>query len=234
MSGERYVGIEVAGIGSMATRQLLAQLAERYQRELGCHVSMTSIGGIEAARRVQTGEAFDFAVLASGAIDRLIETGHLVAGRTDVARSRMAVAVANDGPRPDITSSAALREAVLGASRIGYSTGPSGDHLMKLFADWGIAEKMVARLVQAPPGVPVGRLIAEGKVALGFQQMTELINLPDIVVLGPLPEDVQLTTVFSAAICTVSRRVDAAQDLLSFLASEATSEVKRAFGMEPV
>ncbi|MBU9205442.1 substrate-binding domain-containing protein [Burkholderia multivorans] len=217
----------------MATRQMLAELVERYRRETGHRVSVTSIGGVEAARRVQAGEMFDFAVLASGAIDRLIEAGHLAADRTDIARSGMAVAVGNSAPRPDVSSSAALREAVLRAPRIGYSTGPSGDHLMKLIAGWGLTDELAPRLVQAPPGVPVGRLIAEGEVAIGFQQLTELINIPGVVVLGPLPADMQLITVFAAAVCTVSRRAEVARNFLSFLASEATCEVKHIFGMEP-
>lgn len=233
MADEQERDIGLAGIGSMATRQMLIQLSEQYQRESGYCVNMTSIGGVEAARRVQAGEAFDFAVLASAAVDRLIGAGHLVAGRTDVARSGMAVAVAKGAPRPDIASSVALRKAVLQAPRIGYSTGPSGDHLMKLFANWGIADELAPRLLQAPPGVPVGRLISDGKVSLGFQQLTELMNVRGVEVLGPLPDDTQLITVFSAAICAVSGRVDVARHFLSFLTSESASAVKRVFGMEP-
>ncbi|WP_321857366.1 substrate-binding domain-containing protein [Paraburkholderia tropica] len=222
------------GIGSMATCQFLTQMTQQYRNESGRHVDATSTGGVEAARRVQAGEPFDFAILASGAIDRLIGAGHLVGRRVDVVRSRAAVAVRQGASRPDIGSSSALRQTVLHAGRIGYSTGPSGDHLLALFARWGVSDELAPRLVQAPPGMPVGRLIAEGKVELGFQQQSELMTVDGVEVLGPLPDDVQLMTVFSAGVCAVSGRIDAARHFLSFLTSASADAAKRLSGMEPV
>ncbi|WP_246025027.1 substrate-binding domain-containing protein [Paraburkholderia dinghuensis] len=227
------MGDVLTGVGSMATRKLLADLIDQYRRESGCRVSVTSIGGVEAVRRVQDGEPFDFAVLASGALERLAVDGHVAVARIEIVRSGMAVAVAAGAPHPDIGSAAALRDAILGASRIGYSTGPSGEHLLKLIARFGIAQVIGSRIVQTPPGVPVASLIASGEVELGFQQLSELTGAPGIEVVGPLPPDVQLTTVFSAAICSASQRQEAAARFLAFLASEQTDAVKRAHGMEP-
>lgn len=223
----------VTGVGSMATRRMLADLIDQYQRETGCRVSVTSLGGVEAARCIQDGEPFDFAVLACGALERLAAGGHVAATRTDIVRSGMAAAVRTGVPHPDIGSAAALRDAILQAPRIGYSTGPSGDHLMWLIEHVGIAQVMGPRIVQAPPGVPVANLIASGAVELGFQQLSELADAPGIDVIGPLPPEVQLVTVFSAAICTASQRRDAAARFLSFMASERTGAIKRAHGMEP-
>jgi molybdate transport system substrate-binding protein len=222
-----------AGVGSMATRQLLARLVDLYERESGRRVNVTSVGGVEAARRVQAGEAFDFAVLASGAIDRLLAGGHLVGARVDIARSSMAVAVAAGAPYPDIGSEAALRETILRAARIGYSTGPSGDHLLRLFERWGMAETIAPRLVKAQPGVPVASLIAKGEVELGFQQFSELKDVAGVDVIGPLPAGAQLVTVFSGAVCAISQQGQAAADFLAFLASEQAAGAKRACGMEP-
>lgn len=226
-------GVPLAGVGSMATRLLLADLANAYERESGHRVNIAALGGVEAARRVHAGEAFDFAVLASGAIERLAAQGSLVGARTDVVRSGMAVAVAAGAPRPDIGTERALREAILAASRIGYSTGPSGDHLLRLFERWGMAEAIHPRLVKAPPGVPVASLIAKGAVEIGFQQLSELKDVPGVDVVGPLPAGAQLVTVFSGAICAVSRQPQAAADFLAFLASERTDALKRVHGMEP-
>jgi molybdate transport system substrate-binding protein len=173
-------------------------------------------------------------VLAADAIDRLAVAGRVLpASRVDLVRSGVAIAVASGAPRPDIGSQAAVREAILGARTIGYSTGPSGLHLVRLFERWGIAETVASRIVQAPPGIPVGELIARGEVELGFQQLSEMMHLPDIDVAGVLPDDIQLVTVFAAAVCTTSRQAEEAQALISFLASAQAASVKLAHGMQP-
>src|SRR5690606_11763603 len=105
------------------------------------------------------------------------------------------------------------------ARTVGCSTGPSGVALARLFDHWGIAEQVQARLVVPPPGTPVGALIARGEVELGFQQLSELMFLPGIDVLGPLPEPIQITTVFAGGVPTASRQPQAAQALLERLAA---------------
>lgn len=222
----------VTGISSMATRPLLARLAALYEHETGARVSITSIGGVDVARRVRNGEPFDFVVLASDAIEQLAADGHVDAGsRVDVARSGIAVAVASGATRPEIGTEAALRDAVLRAGRIGYSTGPSGMHLTRLFVRWGIADAIAPRIVQAPPGVPVGQLIAAGDVELGFQQLSELMHAPGIDVAGALPDEVQAVTVFAAAICGTASDRAAAARFLAYLASPQADCVKSQYGM---
>jgi molybdate transport system substrate-binding protein len=224
----------IAGISSMATRSVLDELAQKYARLSGQPVAIESVGGVAAARRVEDGEAFDVVVLASDVIDRLTAAGRVVAGsRADLVRSGVAIAVASGAQRPDVGSEAAVREAVLSARSIGYSTGPSGAHLQRLFKRWGIADTVAARTVQAPPGVPVGALIARGEVELGFQQLSEMIHVPGIDVIGPLPHDIQIVTVFSAGICTASGKREAAGALLSFLASSQSDAAKLGHGMVP-
>jgi molybdate transport system substrate-binding protein len=225
---------QIIGISSMATRQVLAELVEEYGRESGRRVAIEAVGGVVAARRVQEGEPFDIVILASDAIDRLAAAGRIdPASRTDLVRSGVAIAVAAGSPPPDIGTEAALRDAVLAARSIGYSTGPSGSHLSRLFGRWGIDETIASRIVQAPPGVPVGTLVARGEVEIGFQQLGELMHLPGVDVVGSLPPEVQIITVFSAAVCTASRQKDASRALLSFLASPRTASVKLRHGMEP-
>ena len=225
---------EIRIISSMATRHLLADLIHQFQQTSTQQVSTESIGGVDAAKRVQSGEAFDVVVLAVNAIDKLIDAGRIVAGsRVDLVRSGVAVAVRSGAPRPDIGSEDAVKRAVLAAGSLGYSTGPSGVQLDKLFQRWGIADQLRSRIVQAPPGVPVGTLVAEGKVELGFQQLSELMHLKGIDVLGPLPPAIQITTTFSAGVSVASTLPDAARKLLDFMASPATAEAKRCNGMEP-
>jgi molybdate transport system substrate-binding protein len=234
MVTDQTVSHAVRGLSSMATRNVLTDLVKQYAQHSPQRVSIESLGGVEAARRVQDGEPFDMVVLAADAIDRLAMAGRIVPGsRADLARSGVAIAVATGAPQPAIASEAAVRDAVLAARSIGYSTGPSGSHLSRLFERWGIAETIAPRIVQAPPGVPVGSLIASGEVELGFQQLSELIHLPGVDVIGSLPPDIQVVTVFSAAVCTAAGHADEAQALISFLASPQGAPVKLAHGMDP-
>jgi molybdate transport system substrate-binding protein len=225
----------LTGISSMATRGVLAELVEEYQWQCGQRVVIESVGGVAAAQRVQDGEPFDMVVLAADAIDRLAEGGRIdPRSRVALARSGVAVAVATGAPRPSIRTETSLRDAILAARSIGYSTGPSGSHLVRLFERWGITEAIASRIVQAPPGVPVGTLVARGDVELGFQQRSELMHLPGIDVIGSLPAEIEAITVFSAAVCTNSEQHEAVTALLAFLASPGADAAKRRHGMEPV
>ncbi|MCX7149795.1 MAG: substrate-binding domain-containing protein, partial [Rhodocyclales bacterium] len=193
-----------------------------------------SVGGVDAAKRVLAGETFDVVVLAADAIDKLIAAGRVIAdSKTDLVRSAVAIAVRSGAPRPDIGSEDALRRAVLAARTVGYSTGPSGMALTKLFERWAIAEAVRERIVQAPPGVPVGQLVASGEVELGFQQLSELMHLPGIDVLGTMPPGCEIVTTFSAGLCATSTQPEAVRALLAFMRSPAAADAKRRHGMEP-
>lgn len=215
----------------MATRALLAELTAGFSAASGQPVQIESVGGVDAARRVATGEAFDIVVLASDAIDRLIAAGHLAPGRVDLVRSAVAMAVPQGQPVPAVRNQAELRAAVQAAPSIGYSTGPSGVALQALFAQWGLADEMAARTVQAPPGVPVASLVAQGRVALGFQQLSEMLDVPGITLVGTLPADAAIVTTFSAGM--PAGGLPRVQALLDHLNSPAAAEVKRRHGMDP-
>jgi molybdate transport system substrate-binding protein len=220
-------------ISSMATRELLAALAAQYQHATGVTVRAEAAGGVEVAKRIADGESWDVVVLAANAIDKLIADGVVLAGRVDLARSGVAIAVRADALRPPVVTPAEVKAAVLAAPSLSYSTGPSGVYLEKLFKHWEILDEIRPRIVVPPPGVPVGTLVAEGRAALGFQQLSELMNLPGIAVLGPLPDAIQTMTVFSGGVCSTSAHPGAARAFLDELASPATAALKLRYGMEP-
>jgi molybdate transport system substrate-binding protein len=221
----------VRGISSMATRQVLADLTSAHTARTGQVVVIESVGGVDAAKRVQAGEAFDLVILASDAIDKLIAAGHLKPGRIDLVRSGVAACVRAGAPVPDLSSEAAVKAAVLAADKISYSTGPSGVALHKLFERWGIADAVAGKTVQAPPGVPVASLVARGEVALGFQQLSELLHVEGITIAGPLPEPIQITTVFSAGVAVNTPHADAVHALLTFMTSREADAAKQRQGM---
>lgn len=221
----------------MATQAVLTQLCQMYADQTGVQWQIESVGGVTAAERVRAGESFDAVLLASDAIGRLIATGHVLPGsQTDWVDSPVALAVAQGTPVPEIGSEAALRQAVLAAPQLSYSTGPSGVYLETLFQRWGILDSIRSRIVVPPPGTPVGTLVAQGRATLGFQQLSELMALPGLTVVGCLPPEVAYLTTFSAGLPATLRddpsRQAAARAFLSFLASPATLVTKQRHGMD--
>ena len=217
----------------MATKSVLLSLASRYAAASGQDVQVTAIGGVDALKRMQSGEQTDIVVLASKAIEQLVSESRVLAGsRVDLVKSGVYVAIPDGASRPDISSEAALKALVVGAVSVGFSTGPSGVYLERLFSDWGITEQVRERLIQAPPGVPVASLIAQGKIAVGFQQLSELQGVPGVHILGPLPPAIQLITTFSGAVASSSRQTERAHAVLQFIASPETAATKSEYGMQ--
>lgn len=224
----------LTGLSSMATRALLADLATAHAAAAGPRVDIASVGGVDAARRVAAGEPVDLVFLAADALAMLESAGHLRPGsQVDLVRSEVVGAVPAGAPVPAIGDEAALRAAVLAAPRIGYSTGPSGTALLALFARWGLADTLRDRLLQAPPGVPVGTLVARGEVALGFQQRSELSGTGGLTLIGALPPACAIVTVFSGAVAAASARPDAAAAVLRAFAAPDTAALRRRHGFEP-
>lgn len=225
----------ITGISSMATRQLLAELIARYRDATGRTVAIEAMGGVDAAKRVRAGEVFDLVILAADVIEKLEAEGHLVAGsRIAFVRSPMAMAVRAGEPRPDIDNEETAKAALMSARSIGYSTGPSGTHLLTVLKSWGLdSAAEPGRFVQAKPGIPVATLVARGEAAIGIQQLSEFLGQPGIEVVGVLPPPVQAVTTFSIGIGARSAHAEEARDVIAHLNAPEAIEMKRRFGMEP-
>ncbi|MCB1274712.1 MAG: substrate-binding domain-containing protein [Leucobacter sp.] len=208
-------------------------------------LDIESVGGVDAERRVAGGEAFDLVFLAQGALGRLAAGGHVLADTvTPLVLSQTAAAVPagpGDPATAELPEGVAfadadeMRAALLRAARIGYSTGPSGTALVQMIDEWGFADELGERLVQARPGVPVARSLAEGEVDLGFQQLSELAGQPGIRILGVLPKDCAIDTVFGGAVAAASADPAAARAVLSRFASPEVAQIKaaHAFALPP-
>lgn len=224
----------IHAVSSMATRALMGELFQHWTEHHAPAATVESVGGVEALRRVRAGEAFDVAILSSDAISTLETEGWVAPpGSVPLVESRVAMAVRMGTELPRVSTEAELRDAVLDAGSIGYSTGPSGVALQKLFQRWGIEDAVRAKTVQAPPGVPVGSLIADGRVELGFQQYSELMHLERLQVIQRMPPGTEVTTIFSAAINKESPNLEQARRLLGFLGSPDTTATKLRHGMAP-
>ncbi|MFV0320287.1 MAG: molybdate ABC transporter substrate-binding protein [Microbacterium sp.] len=219
----------------MATRHVLADLAAVAADEGLPQLQIEAVGGVDAARRVREQEPFDLVFLAAGALGKLAAEGH-VDERTvaPLVVSSVAAAVASEtttaAERPDgiaFTDAAAMRDAIRTGGRIGYSTGPSGDALVQMIAEWGLSDELGDRLVQARPGVPVAASVAAGEVDLGFQQLSELVGQPGIRILGVLPPDRAIDTVFAGAVGAATSDGARAHELLNAFTSGAADQVKR-------
>lgn len=197
----------------------------------------TSMGtGEQAIRaRVARGEAVDVVIVDADALDDMVRNGLIVASsRVALARSGIGIAVRAGARKPDISSVDALKRALLAATSVAYSASVSGDYLVKeVFPRLGIADQMKAkgRRIERER---VGAVVARGEAEIGFQQLSELLPIQGIEVVGPLPSDVQRITTFSAGIAVRAQHPETAKALIDFLASRAASDVVARSGMEPL
>lgn len=222
----------------MATRVLLAELSAA-SAAIGLPlVEIESVGGVDAARRVALGERVDLVILASDALQDLAQHGHVVPSSvTPLASSHTAIAIRSRGSfdatppsTPAFDDAVGVRAALRDAGSVGYSTGPSGAALLRQIENWNMAAEMRDRLVQARSGTPVARLVADGEVDIGFQQLSEMIGQDGIRILGVLPPDCAIETVFAGGVATATADPAAALSVLSFFCSAAAAPIKRMHG----
>ncbi len=225
---------EIKVIGSPGFREAYTDLLPGFERSTGHHVT-TIWGGVnEIATRVADGEVADIVILPAAQINDLIGKGKLASEtRVDVAKSGIGVAIRAGAPKIDAASSDGIRKALIAAKSIAYSSGPSGVHMADVIQKWGLADQLKAKIRISPPNTPVGVMIARGDADIGFQQVSELIRITGIDYLGPLPDDINEITVFSAAIHRNALAPDAAKALVKYLSAPEAAPAIRKTGMNP-
>jgi len=226
--------VEIKIISSNAMREALLELFPGFEHASSDKPVPTFVGGVDIMKRMAAGETCDLVIMAGPQIDQLIAQGKVAAGsRVDLVRSGIGVAVPAGAPRPDICSAEAIKQALIAANSITYSSGPSGVYLANLFARMGIADELKPKIKTVPPGVPAGSLVAKGEAEIGFQQISELMPVAGIDLIGPLPADIQEITVFSGGVHTAATQPDAAKALMKFITSPAAALIIKKKGLDP-
>lgn len=218
-----------------AAKEAVTAAISSFEKSSGHTVTISWTGTEAITKRIGEGEVVDVVVNAAQNIDRLTADGKLTQGtRTDFARSSIGVAIAPSATRPNVSSVDELKSALLAAKSIVISSGTSGRYLADLFARLGVAEQIKAKVKQTPSGALVGDLLAAGEAELGFQQVSELINVNGIQYLGPIPAEIQSYTVYSAAIHSQSTQADLARSLVKALRQPEAAAAAKKSGLEPL
>lgn len=225
---------------SGALTEAYTRLTPQIERAIG-HRLVTARGASMGAapdaipQRLARGEAADVIILAAGGFDALAARGLAIPGsRIDLVNSRIGLAVRAGQPRPDISTVDALRRTLLAAPSIAYSASASGVYFeTELLARLGIQAEVGPRSRRIL-SERIGTVVARGDAALGLQQMSELMPIPGIDILGPLPEEVQRVTIFSAGLPTNVRNREGAAALIAYLRGAEAGVVIRATGLDPI
>jgi molybdate transport system substrate-binding protein len=217
----------------------LDELAPEFERATGHKLTISFGPSARIAKMVADGEVHDVAIVTDQGHEALTTQGRFVPGlRADVARSAMGMAVQKGANKPDISSAEKFKAAMLAAKSLGMSNpvggGQSGANLIKIFEKLGIAEAMKNKLTFGPGGPAglIGNFLVRKEIEIGIQQMPELMAVPGIDIIGPLPPDIQMKTVFSAGLSTAAKNAEGGRALIQFLVAPQAAAVVRSKGME--
>lgn len=227
---------EIRMVSAMALHATWLELMPQYEKASGDKVTIIWSPGLEVARKVESGEKADIAVLAAAGVDGLIRKGFLADGSgVPLVNSLIGIAIRPGAARPDLTSVASFRKSLLDARSVVLSAGTSSIYLRKLFQNMGIANEMQAKLYRSPDGRTenVANVLRRGDADLGFQQVSELIDEKGIELVGPIPRDVQEVTVWSAGLYRDAPSAERARALIRFIRSPEAATIIRKHGLDP-
>jgi molybdate transport system substrate-binding protein len=229
--------VEIRVMHGGAFTQVMRGVVPGFERATGCKVvpHRDTVGAL--SKKIEAGEAFDVAVLTPEAIDKFVSSGTIVAGsRTDIARVGVGVVVKEGTPRPDISSVDAFRRMLMTAKSVAYidprAGGSSGIYLAGLFERLGVADALKSKAVLIHGGA-VAEHVVNGEAEVGVHQISEILPVKGSILVGPLPDEIQNYTTYSAGISTNTKASAAAKALISALASADAAAVIRSKGMEP-
>ncbi len=225
--------IKVASAG--AVRAIVTELAQAFEKETGHKVSL-AFGTVGVTRQRLASESVDVVIMSEVAIDEAIKQGQVVAGgRTDIARTGMGVGVREGAPRPDISTSDAFKRSLLAAKSITYvdpaQGATSGIHFAGILKTFGIEDAMKPKTTLVPGGYPA-ELVAKGEVEMVVHQISEIVPIKGVVLVGPLPKDVQKTTIYSTGIAAKAAAPDVARAFVAYLIAPSVRPKFAAAGLD--
>ena len=226
---------EIKVLVSNALKSTMEELAPQFEKASEQKLLMTFGAAAEIKTSIEKGAAVDVAILTAGVTDDLVKEGKLTAaGRADIARSGAGVAARKGAPKPDISTTEGFKRALIDAKSIAYvAAGATAPYLMGVFERLGIADQVKPKLKPQPTSNPAAKAVADGEAELGITQISEILPYAGAELVGPLPAEVQLYTVYPAALATDTKDPDAAKALIKFLTAPAAVAVLKAKGLSP-
>jgi molybdate transport system substrate-binding protein len=225
---------EIKLLASGALKEAYLELLPKFEAASGHRVMPLWSSTTDIQKRVAAGEVADLVILGDSGTQALIKDGKLIAStRAVFAKSGIYIAVRSAAPKPDISSADTLKQSLLAAKSVGYSEGASGTYLVGMFQKLGIYDQVKAKASIAKANEPVGEKVAQGEAEIGFHQLSELMPVKGIDIVGPLPAELQFITVFSGALHHDAQEPPAAQALIQFLIAPAAGASIKRFGLEP-
>lgn len=228
---------ELKVYSTIGVQGAVEELASQFEQASGHHLVMTWATAPMLVKRLQGGETADVMILNLAGIDTMSKEGRIAAGSAvTLASSGVAIAVKAGAPKPDISTPAALKKTLLDARSISYTDpaagGASGIYFAKLLDRMGIADAVNAKNTYPPPGGYSGQFLLTGEAELAVQQKPELMHIAGTEIVGPLPGDLNVVTVFAAGIWVDSKHREAAKKLVEFLHSPPAAAIFNARGLD--
>ena len=225
---------EIRLLASGALKDAYLELLPDFEKASSHGIAAAWSSTTDIQKRVAAGEVADLVILGDSGTEALIKNGKLVAGtRAIFAKSGIYIAVRAGVPEPDFSSVDALKKSVLAAKSVAYSEGASGTYLVGMFQRLGIYDQVKSKAYAAKANEPVGERVARGEAEIGFHQLSELIPVKGIQIVGPLPAKIQYITIFSGAIHSGAKEPDAARALIRFLTTPAVGIRIKKYGLDP-
>jgi len=225
---------EIKLFASGALKEAYLELLPKFEAASGHKVMPAWSSTTDIRKRVAAGEVADLVILGDSGTQALIEDGKLIAStRAVFAKSGIYIAVRSGAPKPDISSADALKRSLIAAKSVGYSEGASGTYLVDMFQKLGIYDQIKSKASVAKANEPVGEKVAQGEAEIGLHQLSELMPVKGIDIVGPLPAELQFITVFSGALHRDAKEPTATEALIRFLTAPAVGEGIKRHGLEP-
>jgi molybdate transport system substrate-binding protein len=230
---------EINAFISTAIKAATDELLPPFERADGHTIRASYAPSGALIPRFERGEPVDVFLTDAPAIDTLIQQGKIVGSRIDLARTGIGICVRKGAPKPDVSTPEALKRALLAAKTVGHAAPAGGSitaaHIQGVFQRLGIAAQVTpkTKLAAGGPNGRVSVLVSSGEAEIGLQQVSELLSNPEVEVIGMLPAELQLTTIYSAGVTTTAREGEAAKALIKALTVPSAALIFKARGLDP-